>query len=77
MRLNSLTFNSWIPDDKLRELIVPGEILKIERGAWILQLRIPAACYKTDPDPNSRVSRQIATLFTTWYRARISSQRAF
>ena len=29
-----ITFNSRIPDDQLRELLAPAEIVEIRRGAW-------------------------------------------
>ena len=32
VRVQSLSSNSRIPDDKLRELMAPGEILKVKRG---------------------------------------------
>ncbi len=35
VRVQSLTFNSRIPDDIFSELVAPGEILRIKRGAWI------------------------------------------
>lgn len=33
--IQSLTFNSRIPDAKLEELTAPAKILRIERGSWV------------------------------------------
>lgn len=48
--LQSLSFRGQIEDEVLRELVAPGEIVSIERGSWLCNVRFYSDEHVNDVD---------------------------
>lgn len=60
--LRSLSFRGRIGDEVLRELVAPGEIVSIERGSWLCNVR-----FYSDEHVND-VDRRIKAWYENWQK---------